>query len=141
VKVMRPRIAVDAAGDVRLFLAAHPADRVAMGSGGNDPLTFPRPLLVFASGRYPIDIPAIQEHDRAGVRLPAATIAALRRCEWTIWLIPRGAEPFDARNEYRQAAGAPLFPEAFRQAFREKYERDGSTRYFDVWRCRRPDER
>jgi hypothetical protein len=30
-----------------------------------------------------------------------------------------------------------VFPLEFRETFQQRYERTGSTEFFDIWRCRR----
>jgi hypothetical protein len=122
--------------DVRAFAASHPGAIVAMAYSGDDELTFVRPELVFASGSYLIDAPAVQEHQLSGVALPQATIDAVRDCRIDIWLVPRGAAPFEGLNRYPAMARTPLFSDRFRTAFHASYVRDGATRYFDIWTCR-----
>ena len=122
--------------DLRGYLAAHPGQRVQVGHGGVEHLTFVRPLAVFASGDYFVDAPAVQEHQRAGLDIPAATLEALRACRADVWLLPKGGPPFDGPNAYDPAAMPALFPGAFVGVFTGSYERAGETTFFDVWRCR-----
>jgi hypothetical protein len=142
--VMRSDREADAAAlaDVNRFAQAE-ANRgrsIAMGyANARERVTFVRPVLVFRGNRYPIDAPAVQEFEMSGLALPAATIDALRDCrEADVWLMPKGAAPFEGPNKYPSMAFAPLFPEAFTRAFREAYDRDaaGDLNQFDVWRCR-----
>jgi len=107
-----------------------------MGYGRDDRPTLVRPIVVFRSGTYLLDAPAVQEHQLSGIEIPPATIAALRACAVDYWLIPQGEEPFTGPNKYPAILLKPLFPESFRQAFFESYERDGRTQYYDVWQCR-----
>jgi hypothetical protein len=130
----------DAAGDVAAFVDANPQHTITMGyANAGERWTYVRPAIVFRTGHYPIDAPAVQEFEMSGLALPDATIEALRRCDTEIWLIPRGATPFDGPNKYPSMQFAPLFPETFRRVFVETYAHDAmhDTRYFDVWRCRR----
>jgi hypothetical protein len=143
----------DAAREVTRFADANPGRSIAMGyANTGERSTFVRPVLVFRSGRYLIDAPAVQEFEMSGLDLPAETIEALRRCDVEIWLIPKGAAPFDGPNKYPAMAYAPLFSDAFKHAFVETYEhvrdesdagrgnadrgRANGMRDFDVWRCR-----
>jgi hypothetical protein len=135
-RTMLAREATDEIGDLRGFMGAHPNLVVEMGYSGDDRLTFARPELVFRSGSYTIDAPAVQEHQLSGIALPAATIETIRGCRADVWLIPRGAAPFEGPNRYPQMALAPLFSVEFKAAFHDAYERDGATRYYDIWRCR-----
>jgi hypothetical protein len=135
-RTMQARDASDEASDLRAFLAAHPTLVVEMGYAGDDRLTFARPSLLFRTGAYTIDAPAVQEHQLSGVTLPPATLDAIHRCHTDVWLIPRGFAPFEGPNRYPQMQRAPLFSDAFKAAFHEAYVHDGTTRYYDVWRCR-----
>jgi hypothetical protein len=145
--VMQSADGADALREVTRFAEANAGRSIAMGyANAGERSTFVRPVLVFRSGRYPIDAPAVQEFEMSGLELPRATIDALRRCDVEMWLIPKGATPFDGPNKYPAMANAPLFPHAFKQAFLDAYAvtRDaddpgdaGHMRAFDVWRCRR----
>lgn len=130
----------DAAADVASFVEANPGRAIAMGyANAGERWTYVRPAIVFRTGHYPIDAPAVQEFEMSGLPLPEATIEALRRCDTEIWLIPKGATPFDGPNKYPSMQLKPLFPETFRRVFVDTYIHDAAhdTRYFDVWRCRR----
>ena len=122
--------------DLRTFLARNPGVVAQMADSRYDRPTFVRPILTFESGLYLIDPPAVQEHQLSGVPLPAATIDALRTCRAGVWLAPAGTEPFAGRNRYPATAHAPLFPDAFREAFQAAYARAERIGHYDVWRCR-----
>jgi hypothetical protein len=128
--------ATETRADLRAFLDAHPGAVVQMAYNGYDRPTFVRPDLTFRSGLYLIDAPAVQEHQLSSLPVPSATIEAIRACRADAWLVPRGTEPFDGPNRYPAMALVPLFPDVFRRTFRDAYVKDGSTRFFDVWRCR-----
>ena len=98
--------------------------------------TFARPVLVFRGGPYVLDAPAVQEYQMSALSMPAETNDAIRKCNVEMWLFPKGAEPFKGPNVYPQLELAELFPDSFKQAFRESYERVDATSFFDVWRCR-----
>ncbi len=122
--------------DVTRFLDQHPGDVAQMGYSSDERATFARPLVVFRSGMYLLDQPAIQEHQLAGIEIPQATVNVLRSCVATYWLIPKNGDPFSATNRYPMTQGRTLFSNDFRRAFFETYKRTGSTEYFDVWKCR-----
>jgi hypothetical protein len=129
------------ARDIEAFADTRPGARIEMGYGGTSgyngsaPLTFYRPLLVFRSGTYLLDAPGVQEHQLAGIEVPATTLQAIARCDVTYWLIPRGEEPFATRNMYAATGFRPLFSQEFRRTFFEAYRRTASTDYFDVYSC------
>jgi hypothetical protein len=130
---------VAAMQDVTRLVESNPGRSMAMGyANAGERATFVRPLLVFRGNRYPIDAPAVQEFEMSGLDLPRATIEAMRGCEIDVWLMPKGAQPFDGPNKYPSTNLAPLFPETFKRAFADAYERDAArdTRAFDVWRCK-----
>jgi hypothetical protein len=141
VGVMRSEAAETAiaANDVMSALDANPGQTMAMGyASAGERLTYVRPAIVFRTGRYPIDAPAVQEFQMSGLDLPPATIDAVQRCAIAIWLIPTGAAPFEGPNKYPSQHERPLFSDAFRRAFLATYIRDSGVngRAFDAWRCR-----
>jgi hypothetical protein len=123
--------------DLQRFAAEHAGRSFAMGySHLGERWTFARAVLVFRSGIYPIDAPAVQEYGMSGLAVPEATIAAVRRCDVNLWLIPKGAKPFEGPNKYPTTNYGPLFPESFIRAFAESYAHTGDTQYFEIWSCR-----
>jgi hypothetical protein len=125
------------AEDLTRFAALHQSERIEMGYSADDgAFAYVRPILVFRTGAYLLDAPAIQEHQMSGLELPRATFDAIQRCDVDSWLIPRGATPFSSRNAYPSTGHAPLFPDAFRAIFNATYHRVETTNYFDVWSCR-----
>lgn len=122
--------------DLRSFLDRNPGVVAQMADSRYDRPTFVRPVLTFESGLYLIDPPAVQEHQLSGLPLPAATLEAVGTCRADAWLVPAGTEPFAGLNRYPAMALAPLFPDAFRQAFHATYARAERIGHYDVWRCR-----
>ena len=123
--------------DLSRFIDAHPNSTVAMGfSRIGERHGFARPVLVFRTDAYPLDAPAIQEYQMSGLDLPDATFRALEHCGTEFWLFPKNGAPFSATNIYPFMSGRPLFPEAFKRTFADRYERVGDTEHFQVWRCR-----
>lgn len=122
--------------DLEEFTATH-AGVVQMGYGQTEALTLARPVLVFRSGMYLLDQPAVGEHQLAGVEIPRATSDALAACLVDYWLIPKGERPFTGVNGYAAAFLRPLYPADFRRVFDATYTRVGVTRYYDVWQCQK----
>ena len=135
ISTVRQIDAVETLADVTQFSNEHPNETIEVGYSSDERMTFVRPALVFRSGAYLLDQPAIQEHQLAGIGIPASTVTVLRSCAIAYWLIPKGGAPFSATNRYPQMTGRPLFDEGFRQAFFASYRQVGSTRFFDVWAC------
>jgi hypothetical protein len=128
---------MDLAGDLTRFADRHPGARLAMGyTEVGERLTFVRPILVFRSGSYPLDGPAVQEYQMSGLTLPVATYQALEGCKTDFWFFPKGAAPFSALNIYPSMQRRLLFPDPFRETFARHYEHGEDTHYFQVWRCR-----
>lgn len=106
-----------------------------VGYAADERLTFSRPVEVFLTGVYLLDQPAIQEHQLQGLAIPDATIDAIADCRVWYWLIPKGEEPFTARNRYPAMRGAKLYSEEFRHTFFDTYHLAGRTSFFDIWEC------
>jgi hypothetical protein len=134
IETMTARRGLHEIGDIQRFVRGHDGV-VEMGYGATEVLTLERPVLVFRNNAYLLDEPAVQEHQLAGVDVPASTVEAIARCRVNYWLIPKGEVPFSTRNGYPAAGDRPLFPESFRQAFHAAYGRVGATDYYDVWHC------
>lgn len=121
--------------DIEQFAATH-AGVVEMGYGRSEALTLARPVLVFKNRSYFLDQPAVREHQLAGLEVPSATIAALKRCQVSYWLIPKNEAPFSGVNSYGALFQVPLYPAEFREAFISTYEHVETTAYYDAWQCR-----
>jgi hypothetical protein len=134
VRTIRDRGAIAETEDVLRFARARRGD-IQMGYGETEAMSFARPLLVFRSGSYLIDQPAIREHQLAGIDVPVGLVRELAACQVPYWLIPRGERPFAGTNSYTAVRGRPLYPIEFVDAFRRSYHRAESTTYFDVWEC------
>lgn len=123
--------------DLERYRSAHPNQPFAIGYGGPYALSLFRPLPVFWGGRYLVDAPAVMEHELSNIPLPDSTVSAIRSCVIETWLIPRDAEPFDTRNVYPATHHRPIFSDAFRAAFFDRYRLNGHTEFYDVWTCER----
>jgi hypothetical protein len=126
-----------ALAEVRRFADAHPLSRVAVGYSGTSRLSDARTEIVFRTGEYWLDAPAIQEYQLSGLSLPASTLRRLEECRVDLWLIPTGGEPFSVPSAYRPDALESVFPDEFRAAFHRNYQPRGETENFSVWECRR----
>jgi hypothetical protein len=135
IEIMRERRALDEVPDIEHFADTH-AGLAEMGYGVTEAMSLERPALVFRTGHYFLDQPAVREEQLQGLPIPAATIDALTACRITWWLIPRGEEPFSNINSYGAVLLQPLYPPAFREAFKGSHRLVEQTRYFDVWRCK-----
>jgi hypothetical protein len=131
---MIERRSLDEVHDIETFATTHAGD-VEMGYGSTESLSFERPVLVFRNSFYLIDQPAVREQQLQGLELPRATMDAIASCRVRYWLIPRGEEPFSARNGYAAVFLRPMFPEEFRNVFRATYRRVATTAYYDIWSC------
>jgi hypothetical protein len=60
--------------DLRRIADGEPGRRLAVGFAGTSYVSYARPEIVFRTRDYWLDAPAVQEHRRAGLPLPAATI-------------------------------------------------------------------
>lgn len=125
-----------AIADLRRFSDRHEGRRVAVGYAGTSYLSHARLEVVFRTGDYLLDAPAVQEHRLSGLPLPESTLRAILDCRVEFWLIPRGPEPFAVPSAYAPQGPADVFPPEFRDAFLGRYERAGEAGSFDVWECR-----
>ena len=137
IRTVADRHLASAIADIRGFAGESASKRIAVGYAGTSHLSHARPELVFRTGDYLIDAPAVQEHRLSGLDIPAATMRAIDGCRFDYWLIPRAMEPFDVPSAYQPIGPAEVFPEEFRSAFKQRYARVGHTALFDVWECRR----
>ncbi len=140
-------LASDVTHDLESLMATHPGETMEMGYGDlksyYDPqyqLTYYRPVLVFAGNPYTIDAVALFDFQLSGLALPDSTITYLKSCKTRIWLVAKNSPPFSMVTVYtlidaRVLPGALLFSDAFREVFFDRYRKQGSSRYFDVWEC------
>ncbi len=125
--------------DLNSIMHAHPGDRIEMGYSRSYPLSFYRPVLVFAGNPLTLDAPALDDMQLSGLAIPHATIDYIKSCRTQIWLIPKSEEPFVIPNIYADARIFParnLFEDRFREAFLQEYQKVGSSEYYDLWACR-----
>ncbi len=78
-----------------------------------------------------LDGPALMDHRKAGVPLPAATIDAIRDKKTDLWILPRDGAPWSLHHFYNAAWN--IFPETFRRAFADNYHIAGQSEFFTLW--------
>jgi hypothetical protein len=109
--------------------------KIGMGYGSSYPLSTYRPVLVFANNPYLLDSASLMEMQASGLNnTPANTLNAIKTCQTQIWLIPKNEKPFEVYSYYPPLQ--KLFSEAFRKEFRQRYERQEQTEFYDVWTCK-----
>ncbi len=95
-------------------------------------LTQTRVLLTFRNEEsLYLDGPALMDHRKAGVPLPAATIDAIREKKTDLWILPRDGAPWSLHHFYNAAWN--IFPETFQRAFAENYHVAGQSEFFTLW--------
>jgi hypothetical protein len=95
--------------------------------------TYDRLLVAFYQ---PLTLDAASQMDSAASGYPASRMLAeqLAQCAPRIWIVPRG-NPFTLPG---YDSGAPVFDDAFRQAFARRWEPVEDGVYYRVFRCRLP---
>jgi hypothetical protein len=135
--------AASVAADLQSIMRDHPGKAIEMGYGGWNSqykLTYYRPALVFAGNPFTIDAMALGDMQLVGITIPASTLEYLQGCRTRIWLVPKGDQPFSMVNVY-SLMDPGLFPERrvfsdeFRRIFFERYRKQPSSKYFDIWEC------
>lgn len=130
--------------DLEGVMQSHPDRNIEMGYGGWNSkykLTYFRPTLVFAGNPFTINVVALGDMQLSGVvALPASTLEYMQHCKTQIWLIPKGDAPFSMLNVYSLMDShlfpqRPVFSDEFRQIFLQRYRKQPSSKYFDIWEC------
>jgi hypothetical protein len=132
------------ASDLEEVMKTYSGKKIEMGYGSwnaNLPLTYFRPTLVFAGNPLTVDAVALGDMQLAGLTIPDGTVEYIRECKTQIWLIPKGEPPFSMINVYslmepRLFSKRTVFSDDFRQAFFERYAKQPSSKYYDVWECK-----
>lgn len=121
--------------DINKIVKSYPDTTIEMGySDKGYKYTFFRPILVFAGNPYLIDVVSLMDMQKSGLTIPAQTLEELDLCRPKLWLIPKGAVPFEIGSYY--PPNVQLFDDNFKTIFRNKYEFRGQTEYFDLWFCK-----
>jgi hypothetical protein len=120
--------------DIKRISAAYRGHSIGMAYGGEGRdfrLTYFRPLLAFSGNPLLLDAIALMEADFAGRSFPQQTSDAVLSGQIEIWLVPKEKAPFQKSNWY--AANQQIFPDGFRQLFRENFQRRDQSEFFDLW--------
>jgi hypothetical protein len=121
----------DISDDLQAIMRNHPGETIEMGYGTWEgyKLTWYRPELVFAGNPLTVDPATLDDMSLAGVDIPGSTLAYLQACKTQIWLIPPDETPFDLTGNGR------LFSDSFRRIFLARYQKRGSSKYYEIWKC------
>lgn len=111
--------------------------KLCMGIAGNGSyqLTFHKWILVFSGGPYLFEPAVLMDYAYAGIPLSERTAAAMTDGTVNAWVMPGGNLPFTMANFYDFSQD--LFSDDMRRRFAANYEKEFSTRHFDVWTYRR----
>ncbi len=131
------------AADLRHVMQTYTGDAIEMGYGGWNGkygLTYSRPALVFAGNPLTIDAVALGDMQFAGINIPPSTLEYLDQCRTQIWLVPKDDPPFSMTNVYslmdpEHFPQRNVFSDEFRDIFFRRYTKQGSSKYFDIWKC------
>jgi hypothetical protein len=128
--------------DIISVIKEHSGSKLQMGYSdlAHYNFTFPRSVLQLYGSPLFIDADARDEADLIHKPVSPEVINALRTCSIDLWLIPKEGSPFSLESLYfvdGTISQRALYPEAFRQAFFDSYQRVPSkSQYFDIWECR-----
>jgi len=130
--------ATDIIDEIKAIEREHPRQTIAMGYGDtigylHDPVTDYRTQAAFDHEAYPLDAVSIMDTQLAGKPLAPATLDYLKSGRVSIWLIPRGSEPFSMVRVNESASSAKIFDAKFRQIFFQCYRSAAHTPHFDLW--------
>lgn len=109
---------------------SHPGLVLATGGERGYELNYLR-IDLERQGMRQIDIPAFVDLQWAGIS-DAPLSDALHRCRIPHVAVPRGEAAFANLSGY---SGQPLFSDAVRQAFADRFVRVAQTAHFDLYRC------
>lgn len=124
----------DLAQDVRGVMARYDGLTMGMACGGENKAflsTWTRALLAFGGNPVLLDPISVMDSSLSGRDLASSTYDAIDEGRISLWLVPRGQEPFHKVNWY--APHLPIFPESFQRHFLAHYTPRGQSRYFDLW--------
>ncbi|MEP0915434.1 hypothetical protein NC981_01280 [Leptolyngbya sp. DQ-M1] len=125
-----------AIADLDRIMATNPNRTIGMGYGAvSYQLSTYRPQLVFAGNPYWLDSASLMEMQASGMNnTPESTLNAIRTCQTEIWLIPKSNPPFQVYSYYPPLQ--KLFSDEFRKIFAAHYDRQSSSKFYDLWVCR-----
>lgn len=116
--------------ELRELASGHPGLVLATGAERGYELSYLR-IDLERLGTRQIDVPAFIDLQWAGVS-DAPVAEALRQCRIPHVAAPRGEPVFANLSGY---SGHPLFSDAVRQAFADRFVRVAQTAHFDLYRC------
>lgn len=124
--------------DVEIMLDKYQSRNLNMGWSDSElnknlEMTLPlfRPLLVFKTGNYLLDKPALSDLREGGLNLDPSFLDNFKKCSGDIWLFPKKNIPFEKVLGY----GKPIFNKEFTSAFFDNFKLKESLEYFDIWSC------
>lgn len=129
--------------DLIQIVDGHAGFTLQMGysDGPHYPLSFIRPLLQMRKSPLLIDADVRNESDLARRPMSPATIEAVKGCAIGVWIVPKGGAPFSMESPYFAEGSSPvrdLFPESFRSAFFQSYQKEeSSSTFYDLWSCKK----
>jgi hypothetical protein len=120
----------------------HPTERIHVGTSddAHQYLTTVKSILYIRGANLFVDEYVRSDNHHARVPLTGAVIDGLNQCAVSLWIIPRGGEPFSMGSSIDWTlASAPdgeIYPTAFREAFLHNYVKlPVESPYFDLWKC------
>jgi hypothetical protein len=89
--------------------------------------------LLQIGGTYVLNDMAMADRHASGIKIPQSTLDLIRDCKVPYWLIPAGDEPFHTFIIYRNTE---YMAEPIREIFADKYYKEKTGKYFDLWSCK-----
>ncbi len=102
-------------------------------SYSNFDLYYFTPELVRRGGRLLVDIVAMIDFRKAGLKMPAATYQALANCDVRDFVLPATGKPWVVYSTFRYHPA--IFPKKFREIFSKNYKRIATVGPFALYRC------
>jgi hypothetical protein len=87
--------------------------------------------LLKLGGVYVLNEMALADWHASGIKIPEKTLNLFRDCKVPYWLIPAGEKPFHSILYSRGYIATPI-----EEIFDEKYHKEKSGKYFDLWTCK-----
>ena len=126
--------------DLKDIQARYPDKKIEIGYG-DDKIDGDRyhfswysPYFVWQGGPFFIDLGVRMEMDTVGRPMPLQLTQVLRDCLVDLWLIQKGERPFEMLG-WRMLR--IMYPPEFFVAFHESYQKIDSSRFYDIWACKK----
>jgi hypothetical protein len=126
----------DIQSEIRTIMSENKGRSIEIGIGESVvtyPRTWSKTFLVLAGHPYSIDAAPAMELTMLKIPLPEETLAMVNNCKTDLWLFPKGEKPFTMIGYY----AAPTLPPVFTEAFKARYKKTKTYKFFDVWACRK----